>query len=66
MKKEYKEVYNLVNNLNYNCDYIKFKYGIYSLNLFSKDYNCLGNGRRIYISSVNLQELKQQIKEVLK
>ena len=61
MNKEYKKVYELVNKLNFTCDYIKFKYGIYTLNLYSKDFNCLGKGVEINLSYNNLERLKEEI-----
>ena len=65
MKTEYKEVYNLVNSFNFNCDYIKNNYGFYSLNLFSKDYSIF-KGLKYKINASSLEDLKTQIKEVLK
>jgi hypothetical protein len=66
MKKEYKEVYNLVNSLNLSCDYIKFKYGIYSLNVYSMDFNALGNGLKYYVCAFSLEDLKNNILNIVK
>ncbi|MCK9545067.1 MAG: hypothetical protein M0R03_23875 [Novosphingobium sp.] len=62
MKKEYKEVYDLINTLNYSPSYIRFKNGVYSLEVFSLDYSPLGKGVKFYFNAVGLEELKEEIK----
>jgi len=63
--KEYKKVYDLVLSLNFKCDYIKFKYGIYSLNLYSKNYTIF-EGKHFKVFAYSLEEIKKEIKKVLK
>lgn len=65
MNKEYKKVYDLVNSLNFSCDYIKFKNGYYGLSLFSKEYN-LFDGVRFNLTFTDLSELKTEIINLIK
>ena len=64
MKKEYLEVYDLVKSFNFSSDYVKFKYGTYSLTLFSPDYSIF-NGFKYCVTDISLDGLKNQIKELL-
>ena len=65
MNKEYKKVYDLVRSLKYKCDYIKFKNALYTLNIYSEDYNIF-KGKHFKVFAYSLEELKQEIKEQLK
>ena len=65
MNKEYKKIYEIVNNLNFSCDYIKFKNGYYSLNIFSKDYNIFEGVKYNFLEN-GLNELKEEIIEIIK
>lgn len=65
MKIEYKKVYDLVNSLKFECNYIKLQKGLFSLHIYSKDYT-LFEGKHFKVFAYCLEDLKKEIKEVLK
>ena len=66
MNKEYKKVYDLVVSLGFSPAYIKYSRGLYSLEVFSLDYNTLGRGKWLKFMCPTLDILKEHLKEVLK
>ena len=65
MIKEYKEIYDLIKSLKYRCNYIKFQNNLYLIHIYSKDYTFFG-GKHFKVFASDLEDLKEEIKEVLK
>ena len=66
MKREYKEVYDLVRELGFSCDYVKLKPGWFcELNIFSPNYSIFG-GLQFKLEYESLEKLKKEILRVIK
>ena len=65
MKTEYKKIYELVNNLNFSCNYIRFKYGFYSLKIYSKDY-FIAEGKVYSMEYGSLKDMREAILNITK
>ena len=65
MKKEYKEIYDLVNSLGYSPSYIRFKNGVFSLAVYPLNYDMFKD-RFFNFQDMDLKGLKETITEELK
>lgn len=64
MKKEYKKIYSLVLSLGYSPAYIHNKNGLFSLEVFPRNFNLYENSH-FKFNAYDLQKLEEEIKIVL-